>query len=181
MVVIPPVATLKAGTCFGETAILSNSKETRNAWIRAKKDMDVYVLSGVDFREALRCVPEIRALFEQKTSVDKTDREDHIRAFHDGGGNFKKGFRVKLKNTNTQADVHREIKHTLESAFEQVPESFPKHAVETLLHSKIEEIQDLKDKLSSDPNHDHNEVENMVRNTEASSCTRLLFLLGACS
>jgi hypothetical protein len=41
---IPPVAKLAKGTYFGEAALLSDKKEVRNAWIRAKGDMEVYAL-----------------------------------------------------------------------------------------------------------------------------------------
>eukprot|EP01052_Picozoa_sp_SAG31_P000175 SAG31_NODE_5_length_43735_cov_42.922266_31_plen_254_part_00 len=155
---IPPVATLKSGTCFGEAALISSHVQTRNAWIRAKFDMDVYVLTGVDFREALREVPQMQALFTEKTNRDTEDRAEHLKRYQDGGGNFKKGFRVKLKNMDKENDVRRSIMDTLDNAFDQIPDTFPRHAVETLLQSKIEEIVDLQEKLSYDPGHEEDQT-----------------------
>eukprot|EP01050_Picozoa_sp_SAG11_P010349 SAG11_NODE_1031_length_6111_cov_2.587159_10_plen_106_part_00 len=43
---------------------------------RAKLDMDVYVLTGNDFRAALRAVPIILNLFRAKTSSDNSEREE---------------------------------------------------------------------------------------------------------
>ena len=54
-------------------------------------------------------------------AVTAAAMQEHFKRYQDGGGNFKKGFRVKLKNMDKENDVRRGITETLESAFDQVP------------------------------------------------------------
>eukprot|EP01043_Picozoa_sp_COSAG02_P030648 COSAG02_NODE_1968_length_10205_cov_11.178120_3_plen_564_part_00 len=146
---IPPVAKLKPGLFFGEAALLAEKPEQRNAWIRAQCDMEVYVLTAADLKHALQQHPAMATLFNNEKHRRAQQREEHFRRFQDGGGNFKKGFKVRLRTVGKKEQLAAEVTKELQEAFETVPEVFPRSAVETLLLDKMERLESLRDQLAA--------------------------------
>ena len=170
---IPPVAKLSKGTYFGEAALLSEKREVRNAWIRAKTGMEIYALSAEDLLDALAKHPVMGQLFHtEKTRMD-TQRDAHFRRFATGGGNFRKGFKVKLKALGEREQLGQRVTEELDVAFDPVPVTFSRDAVEGLLlvsavrvsqqvakrartavyavfvQAKMHELEDMRDQLSA--------------------------------
>lgn len=146
---IPPVAKLKPGLFFGEAALLAEKAEVRNAWIRAQCDMEVYVLTADDLKHALQEHPAMAILFNNEKHRRAQQREEHFRRFQDGGGNFKKGFKVRLRTLGKKEQLAAEVAKELQEAFETVPEVFPRSAVETLLLDKMQRLESLRDQLAA--------------------------------
>jgi CRP-like cAMP-binding protein len=146
---IPPVAKLKSGLFFGEAALLADTPEQRNAWIRAQCDMEVYVLTAADLKQSLADHPSMAILFNNEKHRRAQQREEHFERFKDGGGNFKKGFKVRLRTLGKKEQLAAEVAKELQEAFETVPEVFPRSVVETLLLDKMERVESLRDQLAA--------------------------------
>ena len=146
---IPPVAKLKSGLFFGEAALLAESPEPRNAWIRAQCDMEVYVLSADDLKRGLAEHPAMATLFNNEKHRRAQQREEHLERFANGGGNFKKGFKVRLRTLGSREKLAAQVAQELQEAFETVPEVFPRSAVEALLLDKMEKLESVRDQLAA--------------------------------
>lgn len=146
---IPPVAKLKAGIFFGEAALLSEEPETRNAWIRAQCDMECYVLSADDLKHALHEHPSMAILFNQEKHRRAEMRREHLARFANGGGNFRRGFKVRLRKLGAKEQLAVQVAKELEEAFETVPEVFPRSAVEALLLDKMQMLESVRDQLAA--------------------------------
>ena len=99
---IPPVARLKKGTFFGEAALLSEERTPRNAWIRANCDMEVYCLSADDLKHSLKEHPVMETMFNAEKHKRELQRKEHLERFETGGGNFRRGFKVRLRTLGTK-------------------------------------------------------------------------------
>ena len=146
---IPPVAKLKSGLFFGEAALLAETPEPRNAWIRAQCDMEVYVLTAEELRQALSEHPAMATLFNNEKHRRAQQREEHLERFANGGGNFKKGFKVRLRTLGSREKLAAQVAQELQEAFETVPEVFPRSAVEALLLDKMETLESIRDQLAA--------------------------------
>lgn len=146
---IPPVAKLSKGTFFGEAALLSEVKEVRNAWIRAQCDMEAYVLTADDLKAGLEAHPAMAMLFNAEKHRRATEREEHLERFANGGGNFRRGFKVRLRTLGSKEKLAAQVAQELQEAFETVPEVFPRSAVEALLLDKLESLEAIRDQLAA--------------------------------
>jgi CRP-like cAMP-binding protein len=146
---IPPVAKLMKGTFFGEAALLAEEREQRNAWIRAQCDMECYVLTAEDLKIALKEHPAMAMLFNAEKHRRAQERDEHLERFATGGGNFRRGFKVRLRTLGTKEKLAAQVAEELMEAFETVPEVFPRSAVEALLLDKMEKLEDIRDQLAA--------------------------------
>jgi len=146
---IPPVARLKKGTFFGEAALLSEERTPRNAWIRANCDMEVYCLSADDLKHSLKEHPVMESMFNAEKHRRELQRKEHLERFETGGGNFRRGFKVRLRTLGTKEKLASMVTSELEEAFETVPEVFPRSAVEALLLDKVEALENVRDQLAA--------------------------------
>ena len=148
---IPPVARLKKGIFFGEAALLTEdpAQAKRNAWIRANCDMEVYALSSDDLKGALQAHPVMETLFNAEKHKREEQRKAHQERFDNGGGNFRRGFKVRLRTLGTKEKLAGLVTSELTEAFETIPEVFPRSAVEALLLDKVERLEELRDQLAA--------------------------------
>jgi Na+/H+ antiporter NhaD/arsenite permease-like protein len=102
-----------------------------------------------DLREALEAYPVMGTLFNTEKHRMDAQRDAHFRRFATGGGNFRKGFKVKLRALGEREQLGQRVSEELETAFDPVPVAFSRDAVEALLLTKMQEMEDLRDQLGA--------------------------------
>jgi hypothetical protein len=65
----PPFATLQSGALFGDNALLSEEK--RNAYVRASKTLELYVLSKVDLHKAFLEFPDVESVLREYAATEE--------------------------------------------------------------------------------------------------------------
>ena len=107
------------------------------------------MLTADDLKHALQAHPSVAILFNNEKHRRAQQREEHLERFANGGGNFKKGFKVRLRTLGKREQLAAQVAQELQEAFETVPEVFPRSAVETLLLDKMERLESVRDQLAA--------------------------------
>ena len=88
----PPFITLQAGAHFGDNALLT--EERRNAYVRASKTVELYVLSKADLHKVFLEFPDVEAILqkhaEDRRLRDKVEREAAANALETNTGESSK-------------------------------------------------------------------------------------------
>ena len=80
----PPFVTLKAGTFFGENALLT--EDVRNAYVRASKTLEMYALSKTDLLEVFLEFPDVERIMQEFASAEER-RKTRLKAEDEAAAN----------------------------------------------------------------------------------------------
>ena len=102
----PPFITLQAGAHFGDNALLT--EERRNAYVRASKTLELYVLSKADLHKVFLEFPDVEAILqkhaEDRRLRDKAEREAAANALQTNAGETSKR-RIALASARSVEEI----------------------------------------------------------------------------